>query len=238
MKRQAHLDVPAFLKWIDRLDGPMMFRGQSSRWPLLPSIARLPRWKEQLKGYENWHVFQLDLIERFAKYARPMLNSARRDVEEWLVHAQHHGAPTRLLDWTTNSLKALFWAVEDSGKDRANGVVWAFSPKHWRDDALDPTPLDDSRLTPYFPKHLNSRLIAQEGCFVAFPLPTNRKRLMAMSDSGAYSGDVELLSMLTIPAKSKASLRTELRILGVSHRFVFPDLEGVAASIRAELREA
>lgn len=160
MREYIAADVTAFLKWINGLEGAMMFRGQASRWPLLPSIARLPRVREQLKGYSNWQVFQLDLIERFAKYASPLLQSQPRDIEEWLVHAQHHGVPTRLLDWTTNPLKALFWAVEDPSKDRANGMVWAFSPKHWRDDSLNPTPLDDRRLTPYFPKHLNARLIA------------------------------------------------------------------------------
>jgi hypothetical protein len=180
-------------------------------------------------------VFQVDQIERFAKYSRSHFQSQPKDDEEWLVHGQHHGLPTRLLDWTTNPLKALFWAVEDSSSDQSNGVVYAFSPRHWRDDALEPTPLDDERLTPYFPKHLNSRLIAHEGCFVAFPLPSNRKPLRPISDSGAYSGDIEFLSMVIIPAWSKATLRIELRSLGVSHRFLLPDLSGVAANIKAEL---
>jgi hypothetical protein len=236
MKERTAVTVIEFLKWVDGLESPIMFRGQASHWPLLPSIARLPRLRATLKGYENWEVFQSDIIERFAKYARPLLQAQPLDIEEWLVHAQHNGAPTRLLDWTTNPLKALFWAVEDFSSDRANGVVWAFSPKHWRDDPLVPTGLDERRLTPYFPKHLNARVIAQEGCFVAFPLPPNRKPLTPMSDSGAYPADVDSLSKVTIPANSKASLRIELRMLGVAHRFVFPDLVGIVASIRGELR--
>jgi hypothetical protein len=47
---------------------------------------------------------------------------------------------------------------------------------------------------------------------VAFPLPSNRKPLRPISDSGAYSGDVEFLSMVIIPARSKATLRIELAV--------------------------
>lgn len=59
-----------------------------------------------------------------------------------------------------------------------------------------------------------------------------------MCDAGAYSDDMEALSMVTIPAKRSRASVLSLRILGVAHRFVFPDLGGVVASIRAELREA
>ena len=213
-----------------------MFRGQCSAKPLLPSIARLPNIKRVLANYDNWQVLQLDIIERFAKYARPFIDPMPADVEEWLVYAQHYGAPTRLLDWSTNPLKALFWTVENADV-QTDGIVWALSPRYWRDDALAATPLDNDSLTPYFPKHLNPRLIAQEGCFVAFPLPENRKALQPMDDPGAYRDDIQWLESVRIPRRAKRQLRIELRVLGITHRFVYGDLAGIGATVRTELRE-
>jgi hypothetical protein len=213
----------------------MMFRGQGARKPLLPSIARIPRLRRVLSGYDDWQGFQLDVVARFAKYARPFIQPAPVDYEEWLVHAQHYGAPTRLLDWSTNPLKALFWAVENAGEDSTNGVVWALEPSYWRDDPFAPTPLDNDGLTPYLPKHLNARLIAQESCFVAFPLPPNRKALQPLDEPHAYSKDVAELASVTIPRNAKRWLRIELHTLGITHRLVLGDLVGIGATVRAEL---
>ena len=234
MRRLTATDVSGFLKQLEKLGDPMMFRGQGRDWRLLPSIARLRR---QLAGYENWQVLQEDLVRRFAKYARPLIQPTPEDFEEWLVHAQHHGLPTRLLDWTTNPLKALFWAVEDRRHQTPDGVVWAFTPTYWREDVLRPTPLADDALTPYFPKQINPRAIAQEACFVAFPLPPNKKPLQPMSNLEAYRKSIHALVKLQIPAASKRNLRIELRVLGVTHRSLFPDLGGIAATINSELRE-
>ncbi len=41
-----------------------------------------------------------------------------------LAYAQHHGAPTRLLDWSRNPLIALWFAVSDKRWDAVNGVVF------------------------------------------------------------------------------------------------------------------
>ena len=213
----------------------MMFRGQSKEWSLIPSLGRVGRL---IDDYEDWKTLQHDLVQRFAKYARQLLDADPRTYEEWLVHAQHHGVPTRLLDWTTNPLKALFWAVEDRHYETANGVVWAFSPAFWQEDYLEPVALLDDALTPFLPPQVNARVLAQDACFVAFPTPEHTSPLPPLNSPGAYPKSISRLDAFVIPSSAKRVLRIELRTLGITHRSLFPDLDGVARDINAEISGA
>lgn len=235
MSTKTIRNIADFLEAFDKDVVPMMFRGQSKDWALIPSLGRLR--KKIRDGYEDWKTLQRDMVERFAKYARPLLDSIPDNYEEWLAHAQHHGVPTRLLDWTTNPLKALFWAVEDRRYERVGGVVWAFDPAFWQDDGLTPRSIPDDELIPFLPPQVNSRVIAQDACFVAFPAPENKKLLSPMNKIGAYPKSIHSLEKIIIPATVKRIIRIELRALGITHRSLFPDLDGLAREINSELNE-
>lgn len=92
------------------------YRGLSSAdYPLSSSLMRLATpYKKKLEK---------NLLKQFKKYARPQV--VARDTEwHWLSVAQHHGLPTRLIDWTYSPLIALHFVTENIANYDKDGAVW------------------------------------------------------------------------------------------------------------------
>jgi hypothetical protein len=220
----------------DECPEAQMFRGQVEDWPLLPSIGRYPKL---VLGYDNWRGFHDYIISRFVRLARPYFHQVPTSDADWWVHAQHHGCPTRLLDWTTNPIKALFFTVSQPAHDSRPGVFWALTFLSWRED-LQATHREywDTELVPFLPPQLNPRLLSQEGCFLSYPLPDNTLALKPVDKLvSRTSGDLGLWKFV-IPATAKARLRREIAMLGGKYRLLFPDADGVARGIKLEELES
>lgn len=100
---------------INRHRSRFAYRGMTdSRWKMPTSLMRL--------GGEFWNM-ERHLLRNFRKYAH-------RDVVErdsfwhWLTMGQHHGLPTRLLDWTYSPLVALHFSTDSIENMNVDGVVW------------------------------------------------------------------------------------------------------------------
>lgn len=99
--------ITEFLGHLNDHGGETMYRGQSdAAWPLVPSIAR---FAANLKGYACIADLEDHMLDRFRQFGLPFQDFRKLPIIEQLVHAQHYGLPTRLLDWSTNPLKALFF---------------------------------------------------------------------------------------------------------------------------------
>jgi hypothetical protein len=100
-----------------------VFRGQGSvDWPLSTSLNRAldkyPSGDDQPLNTEHW------LLHQFKRRAHHYIEAPANPFPlDWLALMQHHGAPTRLLDFTYSFYIACFFALVDSVDDAA---VWSF----------------------------------------------------------------------------------------------------------------
>ncbi len=112
-----------------RKKGPWLFRGVPRSLSLETSLERaLSDAGVPLKRAPQVEVQLLKEFKRRAHQYQLRL-PGEGDVLGWLSLMQHHGAPTRLLDWTYSFYVAAFFALADatsnSRRKRENCYVWA-----------------------------------------------------------------------------------------------------------------
>jgi hypothetical protein len=102
---------------LERHRSPYVFRGTTEDWPLTPSLHRMQHAAKLVPNIEK------ALLRSFKKYAYHEVAGALSDWK-WLSIAQHHGLPTRLLDWTFSPFVALHFATDRLESMTKPGVVW------------------------------------------------------------------------------------------------------------------
>jgi len=118
-----------------------VYRGAGdSRWPMLTSLDRLggvnpPHTKCDLEEH---------VLRNFIRYSRPYVSSDMRNDWELLATAQHHGVPTRLLDWTYSPFVAAHFATlgrrDAEGEGRPDRVADREARDHGARSAPDAAP--------------------------------------------------------------------------------------------------
>jgi len=165
-----------------------LYRGQrDASWNLEPSLERaLRRFRIPLSELREYECRLLRQFRRhFHRYSSYL--PSEEDSIEWLTYMQHHGAPTRLLDWTYSFNVALFFAIESVDVD-SKCAVWVVDNDFLVAEmltGLSPDEMEirrkndkDPRLANKFlekeantivgvnPFRLNERLAVQQGAFL------------------------------------------------------------------------
>lgn len=224
----------------------LWFRGAGDiKHKLVPTLYRHPKVKTQ-SGLED---LQRQLMNRFRQRSIPHHNRNLNDDWEAFFFMQHYGVPTRLLDWTENSLTALHFALMAARSRRAKhaAAVWVLDPVTWNETALKhmsykggPLTAGDDPLNGYAPRatgkamsnfpvaiygaHNSPRIVAQQGAFTIFG--SSRNAMAGLIETGDFPKAA--LSCIVIRAPRIASMRDSILRQGITETVVFPDLEGLA----------
>lgn len=196
-----------------------MYRGMKDiGWKLIPSIGRYwPRFVEQGLDKADFLRVESDTIRIFRKQAARYLPRVPEDGWEVWSIAQHHGLPTRLMDWTYNPLVALFFAVEQPFD--ADSVIYALGmPKGdisiQEERMLHPLEITEE-VRSYEPSHDMARVNAQSAVFTIQGDP--RTPLWAPG-----------LRRIRISNSARAPIKRVLFNYGITRKLLFPELDGIA----------
>lgn len=197
------------------------YRGVSSasNHKLIAKVGRnFQREQSSLTSLEEF------MLNKFQRSAILHIDHRPEDQWEWLSIAQHHGMPTRLLDWTTNPLVAAYFAcAKQPDEDGAIYLLSQFNSLS-KIDTKKETPFKITKVSLFEPVHITKRLTAQNGVFTVHPFPA--EELISSS-----------IQILIISASAKRKILNSLETRGIHESSLFPDLDGLARFLGAELME-
>lgn len=210
--------VTAGQRYFVETRGRWVFRGHSNiEYKLIPSVGRAKHTSKSRLKYES------SLFDIFRREACAHLTNAPSDEWEWLSIAQHHGLPTRLLDWTYNPLVALYFAVESN--EATDGELFALHSVNKASERVrEHSPFAITRPVKLYPNIVTPRIRAQEGLFIACS-----EIEQPLDEPIRNDWSVE---RYRIPATAKAKIRYELFRMGVHASSIFPDIDGLAARLK------
>ena len=202
------------------------FRGQRRDWPLLPKLARI-----RLAGVDLLQT-ESKMLRDFQRASRPLVQSHLVTLWDVVALAQHHGLPTRLLDWTTHALAALWFAVAEADKDEGDRVVWLYQPND-RDILSDSiTSFADVKNGMVLePSHVTPRITAQGGVFSVTRINKSKQQFAPLTDTQSTR---KKLTKISIAGSSAGEIRWSLARSGIHAFSLFPDLDGLAKKIESD----
>jgi len=241
-------DIP--MTGFGRIRSNFVYRGVADKdWGLETSLQRL--------GGEYVRL-EKPLMRNFRKYATP---GSIPDGNKWveITVAQHHGLPTRLLDWTTSPQVAMHFATHELGNYDRDGAIWCvdvaaavrkllpsdlrrilkdefafvFSVEMLEEiqelDRLDQLGSRGEFVLFFEPPSLDARVVNQHAVLSVMPGAEMRLHNYLAGSVAQVPG---LYKRIIIPKELKWEVRDKLDQDNVCERALFPGLDGLSAWLK------
>lgn len=234
-----------------------IYRGhRCAGWPLETSLERA--CKRTYESLDKAAVMEKTLLREFRRRLHHYTDNVPNADEplRWLSLMQHHGAPTRLLDWTYSIYVASYFALEYAGGACA---VWKIN-KEWLKDEGCTLFHKDSRGTSLFrekadeavekqfkvdvverhsplaaviqvnPFQLDERLTIQKGVFL-YPCDASQSFETNLRAMRGCNDPSKVLKLIISFDERRLALKT-LHSMNISRATLFPGLDGFAQSLK------
>ena len=255
IKPEPIRNIDELIKWFRKLsEKNYIFRGQcNDSWTLQSSLERvfLDKYESVAKKYEDYSYNFF--VSRFNVYGKS--HNVPTAKLEWLSIMQHHGVPTRMLDFTYSPYVALYFAFENMLKPyQGNCAIYAIDYMEILNRSLESLNREDIKITleqlsynrdeifnkinnksPDIllitePNVFNSRLEKQKGCFL---VPNTYQTIEQVLGMGQYDG-IDHYRFI-VPCSFCNEVYALLKQMNIDGKAIYGDLEGLSKSIKNSL---
>lgn len=244
---QKALYHDSFAHELNRYRSAYVYRGlEDTNYDLSTSLNRL--------GESH---LERHLLRNFRKYSQ--IEDEKKSVWNWLALAQHHGLPTRLLDWTYSPYVALHFATSDFTTYEEDGMIWAINyvdSKRYLPDQLkviieeEGSHIFTAEMMDKAARSLEElKQMKHENFIVFFEPPSIDQRIVNQYAvfSMMSNPDTQLHEWLgytdirhfriVIPKELKWEIRDKLDQSNINERVLFPGLDGLATWLKRHYKD-